>query len=142
MHLTEREVTLTLGLVPIGAVVVAALIADYQSQKRKKIEIKRIAYAELLTSIEEISDYVEGIRDEPGGLSKAYSSMNSALAMMDLVAPKLIHEKATDAFRIAKMERGGTNLEEVAERKEYLNELTSLMRLDLGFESDAVDQES
>lgn len=142
MYLSEREVTLTLGLVPIGAVVVAAMIADYQSQKRKKTEIKRIAYAKLLTSIEEISDFVEEIRDEPGGLYRAYTAMNSALAMMDLVAPKEIHEKATDAFRIAKIERGSVNQAEVTERKDYLNKLTSLMRLDLGFESDAVDQDS
>ena len=141
-HLTEREITLTIGLVPIASIVIAAIIADIQSNKRKKIEVKRIAYAELLTSIENIADYVENLIDDSKGLKQAYASMNSALAMMDLIAPKIIHEKATDAFRISQISRTSESQEEIEERKNYLNELTSLMRKDLGFESDDVVQEA
>ena len=140
-HLTEREITLTVGLVPIVSIIIGAIIADFQSHKRKKIEVKRLAYVELLTSIENISDYVEKLLDDPDGLQKAYSSMNSALAMMDLIAPKAIHEKATEAFRIALIGRTSEISTEIEQRKTYLNELTSLMRKDLGFESDDVVQE-
>ena len=130
-----------MGLVPIVAIVVGALVADYQSQKRRKTEIKRIAYAELLTSIEDISDIVENLIEEKASLPKAYSAMSSALAMMDLVAPKQIHEKATQAFQIALMGRESLVGEDEEKRKRYLNELTSLMRKDVGFESDDVIQE-
>ena len=96
----------------------------------------------MRTSIEEISDFVEAIRNEPDGLFGAYTAMNSALAMMALDAPKEIHEKATNAFRIAKIERNGVSEAEIAERKDYRNNLASLLRLDLGFESDGVNQDS
>ena len=112
-----------------------------QSHKRKKTEVKRVAYAELLTSIENIADHVEKLIDDPEGLAKAYSSMNTALAMMDLIAPQDIHIRATRAFQIALLGRESATLEETLERKHYLNELTSLMRKDLGFESDDVIQE-
>jgi len=140
-RLTEREVTLIAGLIPIVTLVLGAVIADSQSHKRKKTEVKRVAYAELLTSIENIADHVEKLIDDPEGLAKAYSSMNTALAMMDLIAPQDIHIRATRAFQIALLGRESATLEETLERKHYLNELTSLMRKDLGFESDDVIQE-
>ena len=67
--------------------------------------------------------------------------MSQAWAMMDLVAPKEIHQKALLAFEIAQISRASTDKQERLKRSGYLNGLTNMMRRDLGFQSDEVIQD-
>ena len=141
MFLTDRELTLTVAFVPIITGLLVARHLDNRNEKRKTIEIRRLTYANLLTSIEEIADFVEGIRSEPGGQANAYTAMSNAWAMMDLVAPKEIHQKALLAFEIAQISRASTNMDDRIKRSNFLNELTNMMRSDLGYQSDRIIQD-
>ena len=140
MFLTERELTLAVAVVPLASAIVGAWYVDRRNEVRKRIDIKRVAYSNLLASIEDISDFTQKLREEPGGLERAYTSLNHASVMMDLVAPKRIHTKAINAFEIANLDRESPVLEERQKRLLYLNELSTMMRKDLNFESDAIDQ--
>ena len=141
MFFTERELTLTVAFIPLLSGLLVARHLDNRNEKRKTIEIRRLTYANLLASIEEIADFVEGLRDEPGGLASAYTAMSNSWAMMDLVAPKEIHQKGLLAFEIAQISRASTDKDERLKRSNFLNELTNMMRKDLGYQSDDIIQD-
>ena len=61
--------------------------------------------------------------------------------MMDLVAPKEIHQKGLLAFEIAQISRASTDKDERLKRSNFLNELTNMMRKDLGYQSDDIIQD-
>lgn len=92
-------------------------------------QLKRTAYAELLASLEELTETQKpGSKEDKERFNQAATRMNIALATIDVIAPVPISLKAETIEDYASIKRG------VGKREEYLNQLTNLMRGDLGID--------
>lgn len=144
-HLLEAGMRITGNILAIVAIVANAIGNYYifRGQRRSQIELlkldqelnqsiearsaKRAAYADLLAAIEEL--YESKISKNRERKIQAEIQINKSLALVDIIGPAEVYLKASDIENFATLRRSS------GDRNLYLDELTTLMRVDLKTEN-------
>jgi hypothetical protein len=121
MQITATEVAIGAMLVTLGGI----MYTERRSAQLEYFRIKHQSYSDLLTASEEL--YEASLMGDPVSerFLKAAYQMNGALAGVDLLAPKSLHNFARDVETKALLPRRSE------ERDSYFDNLQNRMRLDL-----------
>ena len=115
---------LATALFGLGAGLFLSWVANSFARKREEYTQRVEVYSELLMSVEEYSESWMA-RGSHKRYEAACTSMNLALARVDLLAPARIYEVAQHLEMVARLDRGSTC------RTEWLDFMTTEMRKDI-----------
>ena len=107
---------------------ITQLQSNHSSElNERKLQQKREAYANLLASLEEMTESFQCKNEyQSRRFHEASVNMNTSLAIIDVLAPMKISAQAEIIEDYVEIPRGAE------EREQYLNILTNMMRDDLG----------
>lgn len=103
---------------------VGSILAHLLVVRRRRLQVRLNAYADLLAAIEELHESQHHVGSERH--RSACQAMNLAMARVDLLAPADICAISQHSEEIAGWKRGSQD------RDSWLDKLTTLMRRDIG----------
>lgn len=121
MQITTNQIAISAMLITAGGL----WYTEFRSSQRELFNAKKSAYADLLTASEELLEASMSGSHETDRYLKASYQMNEALAVVDLMAPKVIYQFARDVEEFALLTRRSER------RDEYFDKLQEMMRSDL-----------